>query len=62
MSLDTEKAQEFRVNCALDSYKNIKNKEGEELPYFFQIVIQKMLRWEALERFNFVKLMNLFKD
>ena len=52
--LEPAEAQELRVQRAVESCKG--------LPYFLQQVLSKMLRWEALERPNFIKLRKIFQD
>ena len=56
-NLDAEQAQEARLEKALELCEKFKN-----LPYFLKAVLKQMLKWEAQERPNFIKLMKLFAD
>ena len=55
--LSPAQQQEARINKALDECK-----EHNNLPYFLKAILRCMLKWEAQERPNFIKLMKMFED
>ena len=49
--------QEARVNKALEEANEYNN-----LSYFLKAILRCMMKWEAQERPNFIKLMKMFED